>query len=153
MKDKNKPEKHDIIFERSGDIMNIVMDYLMLFMPETLAKRLVCVILLCGQADSSRIIELSGSCEKSVRNVKRKLKSDDFSDIFSLGHGGRKCKLQDLEQDIVEELDSHKYRTRQQIVDMIYEKYNMKVSTSAISRFLEKHGYNLAPSRKKQKQK
>lgn len=70
MKRKNNEEDHDIISERSSEIMKIARDFFMLFMPEILEKRTICIILLCAQVENSRIIELSGYCDRSVRYEK-----------------------------------------------------------------------------------
>ena len=61
--------------ERSSEnvyIMGAVMDFLKHFMPETLVKRLVSMILICAGLENSRVTELTGYCDRSVRGVRKK---------------------------------------------------------------------------------
>ena len=45
---------------------------------------------------------------------------------------GRKSKCAGIEEAIVEELETNNYHTRQQIADMIEEKFQVKLSCSAV---------------------
>lgn len=51
---------------------------------------------------------------------------------------GRQGKYVGIEQQILAELDSGNYHTRQKIADMIEDKFHIKVSCSCVGRFLKK---------------
>jgi len=119
-------------------IIAIVIGFLKLYMCETLVKRIVSLILIAVGVPNARITELTGLCDKSVRIVKKEVAAGKIDSLFTVGGGGRKNKLQDLESDIIEEIEKNNYHSRQQIVDMISEKYGIKTSISAVSRLLKK---------------
>jgi hypothetical protein len=52
--------------------------------------------------------------------------------------GGGKGKLQDFETAIAKEIETGSYTNRQQIADMIHERYGIIVSLNTISNFLKK---------------
>ncbi|MDR1147157.1 MAG: IS630 family transposase [Spirochaetaceae bacterium] len=55
------------------------------------------------------------------------MNSGNIDDIFVAGHGsGRPGKVEGFENAIVEELEKNNYHTRQQIADMILEKFGIK---------------------------
>jgi transposase len=56
--------------------------------------------------------------------------------------GGRKGKLVDIEQAIIDEIAAGNYYSRQQIVDMIEEKFGIRASQSAVDRLLKKTASN-----------
>jgi transposase len=60
--------------------------------------------------------------------------------LFHVGGGGRKRKLVDVEDAIIEEINNNHYHSHQQIADMIRERYGIKVSLPVISRLLKKTG-------------
>jgi transposase len=51
---------------------------------------------------------------------------------------GRPVKAKDFENAIVEELEKNNYHTRQQITDMILEKFGVTMSVSTVGRLLKK---------------
>jgi transposase len=91
-------------------------------------------------AENARVTELTGLCDRSVRALKKAAASRDAQSLLQVGKGGRKGKLEDLEDTIVEEIEAGDYRSRQQIVDMVYEKFDIKTSISAISKLVKKNG-------------
>ena len=54
------------------------------------------------------------------------------------GGSGRPRKTEDLECAIIEELEKNNYHTRQQIADMIHEKFGVVISVSTVGRLLKK---------------
>jgi transposase len=104
----------------------------------TLAKRVISLVLLVAGTDCNRVAELVGLCGKSVLNIENELRQEDFDNLFHMWRGGRKGKLADLEQAIVDEINRNDYHSHQQIADMIEEKYGIKVSLPAIGRLLKK---------------
>jgi len=52
---------------------------------------------------------------------------------------GRKGKAADVEEQILAELEKGNYHTRQQIADMVKEKFDISMSVWAIGRFLRQY--------------
>ena len=109
-----------------------VIAFLRLFMPETLAKRIVCIVLLAVGIASDEIADITGFCEKTVKSISKKMKTDDVDSLFLINGGGRKGKLTNIEKAIVEEIEQGEYHSKQQIVDMIQEKHGIKTSLAAV---------------------
>ena len=122
----------------SGQIIRKVICFLQMFMCETLAKRIVSMILISAGLPNNRVTELTGYCDKSVRTLKKSLKAGEISGLFHVGGGGRQGKLVDVEQAVIEEVNKNHYHSRQQIADMVNEKFGIKVSPYAIGRLLKK---------------
>ena len=119
-------------------IIGKILSFLKLFMCETLAKRLLSMVLIAVGVPNDRVTELTGLCDKSVRTLKKALANGELDDQFHVGGGGRKRKLVDVEAAIVEEINNNNYHSYQQIADMIQEKHGLKVSVSTVSRLLKK---------------
>ncbi len=66
----------------------------------------------------------------------------DISGLLTVGGGGRKAKTAGIEDEILAELEKGNYHTRQQIADMIQEKFHISISPSAVGKFLKKTGIN-----------
>jgi transposase len=124
----------------TSQIITAVMSFLQLFMTETLVKRMVSLILIAIGVPNARITELTGLCDKSVRTVQKAIATGKIESLFHVGGGGRKSKLEDVENAIIEEIETNNYHSRQQIIDMIQEKYGIKTSLSAVSRLIKKNG-------------
>jgi transposase len=118
--------------------MKLIMNFLHLIMTETLAKRLTSLILLSVGVPEVRITELTGLCDRSVRTLRKKLEEGETDGIFQVRGGGGKSKLEDFETVIANEIETGSYTNRQQIADMIHEKYGVKVSLNTINNFLKK---------------
>ena len=117
-----------------------VIEFLGMFMPSTLVKRLVCIVLLTVGISVEETARLSGFCEKTVRTIKKKLESSEVDALFVISGGGRKSPLADFESAIIDEINQNAYYTKQQIADMIYEKHGIKVTPQAVGKFLKKRG-------------
>ena len=126
----------------SGQIITHVISFLRMFMCETLAKRIVCMILISVSLSNNRVTELTGYCDKSVRTLKKSLGAGEISVLFHVGGGGRQGKLVDVEQAVIEEVNKNHYHSRQQIADMVHEKFGIKVSPDTIGRLLKKTALN-----------
>ncbi len=129
--------------ERSNEylyVMGAVMNFLKHFMPETLVKRILSIVLLCAGLENSRVTELTGYCDRSVRSLRKRIEGGDISGLFTVGGGGRKRKTAEFENEILAELEKGSYHTRQQIADMIKEKFHISISPSAARKFLKKTG-------------
>lgn len=128
--------------ENACDILQQAMKFLQLFLPVTLVKRFVAVILLAVGIPVKDAVELTGLCEKSMWTLKKRLRGHPVSELMTIKSGsGRKSKADGIEKQILSELESGNYRTRQEIADMIEDKFHIKVSRSCVGRFLKKNGF------------
>jgi transposase len=120
-------------------IVKAVVQFLQMFMPETLAKRIVGVILIAIGTPNEQITELTGISDRSIWRAKKAMNSGNVDDVFVLGRGsGRLGKAKGFEDEIAEELEKNNYQTRQQVADMIYEKFGITMSVSAVGKLLKK---------------
>jgi transposase len=119
-------------------IIGKVLIFLRLFMCETLAERVLGRVVIVVGVANSRISELIGLCDKSVHSLKTNLENGEVDNLFKIASGGRKRKLAEVEEAIIEEINNGSYHSHQQIADMIYEKHGIKVSLPVISRLLKK---------------
>ena len=123
-------------------IMEAVINFLKLFMPETLAKRVLSIVLISAGLENSRVTELTGYCDRSVRSLRKEMAGGDISRLLTIRGGGRKSKTAGIEKEILAELEKDNYHTRQQIADMIHEKFHVSISPSAVGKLLKKTGTN-----------
>lgn len=130
-------EKPSCLFD-TVQIINKVLVFFRLFMCETLANRVISIILIAVGLSDSRVAELTGLCDKSVSTLKKGLEKGELDNIFHVAGGGRKRKLSDMEGSIIEEINNGNYHSQQQIADMVQEKYGIKVSLPVIGRLLKK---------------
>jgi transposase len=121
-------------------IIKAVMKFLEIFMCKTLAQRITSMILLAVGMPNKQIAEITGFCERSVRDLKKRIETEEIGKLFVVGGGGRKRKLKDVESAISEEIEQNNYHSRQQVADMILEKYGIKVSLPCVGRLLKKTG-------------
>ena len=126
----------------TAQVIKAVIEFLQLFINETLAKRLISMILFVSGTPNKRITELTGLCDKSVRTLKKSIESGELDSLFHVGGGGQTRKLLDVETEITNEINDNDYRSQQQIADMVFEKFGIKVTQSTISRLLKKTALN-----------
>lgn len=116
-----------------------VLEFLQLFMPLTLAKRVVAIILLAAGVPVPRVTELSGLCDRSTRGLVKSLREKDAKELLAIKRGsGQNSKTSGLENEIIAEIEQNNYHTRQQIADMIQEKFHIQVSVATVGRLLKK---------------
>ena len=118
---KQAAEKSDYLFD-AEQIIGKVLIFLRLFMCETLAKRVMGIILIAVGLPDIRVAELCGLCDRSVDTLKKRLKDGELDSMFHVEGGGRKGKLADVEGSIAEEINNGAFHTHQQIPDMIMKK-------------------------------
>jgi transposase len=122
-----------------GLITKAVIQFLQIFMTKTMARRIVGVVFIAVGIPNARIIELTGLSDRSVWNLKKTIISGDIDSLFVAGHGsGRTGKAKGIENAIAEELEKNNYHTRQQVADMILEKFGISMSVSAVGKLLKK---------------
>jgi transposase len=116
-----------------------IINFLQVFIPLSLAKRVTSIILLLAGVPHERVSEWTGSCDRSVRQWKKQISTGDTDKLLAFGNSaGRKSKFTDIEAEVLEEIENGNYHTQQQIADMVKEKFNVTVSLMAVSRFLKK---------------
>ena len=120
-------------------IVRKIIEFLQLFMPMTLARRVVAMVLLSAGVPTSYVTELTGLCDRSTRGLLKSMQEEDMESLLSIKSGsGRKSKTSDVEAKIVAEIEKGNYHTRQQIADMIKEKFDVSVSVATVGRLLKK---------------
>lgn len=137
MKNINQPNTNRI--PESASVIQKVIDFLLLFIPKILAKRVVAVILLAADVPVPRVVELSGACDRTVRGLLRSLKKGETDSLFTLRSGsGSRSKTKGIEAEILEELKNNNYHTQRQIADMIKDRFGISISLPAVARLLKK---------------
>jgi transposase len=110
-----------------------------MFVGETLAKRIVSLVLITADIPNARITETTGLSDRSLWMLKKLIHNGDTDALFIVGHGGGRIgKAKGFEAAIAEELEKNNYHTRQQIADMILEKFGIRMSVSAVGKLLKK---------------
>lgn len=80
--------------------------------------------------------------QRAISLVKQ-LREQSVPDLMTIKSGsGRKGKTVHIEKQILAELESGNYHTRQEIVDMIRDKFHINVSRSCVGRLLKKTALN-----------
>ena len=116
-----------------------VLQFLQLFLPATISRKVVSVILLAAGLSVTEVAEMTGLSSRSVQSTGRAIKDGSISSILvRKKNSGRKRKTAGVEEQIVAELEQGNYHTRQQIADMIREKFQITVSLPAVGRLLKK---------------
>jgi len=123
---------------KAEEIIKKIMKFLRLFMSETLVKRILSILLLSVGVSNSRVTELTGLCARSVHSLKKELEKGEIERLLKVGGGGRKRKLENIEEAVIAEIEKKDYHSRQQIADMIEEKHGIKVSLMSVGRLLKK---------------
>lgn len=120
-------------------IVKRVIEFLQAFLPVTLAKRVVAIVLLAADVPVERVTELTGVCGRSTRGLRKAMREEDAGSLLTIKRGsGKKSKTFGLETEILQEIEQNNYHTRQQIADMIQEKFHIQVSVTAVGRLLKK---------------
>ena len=122
-------------------IIETIIRFLKMFLTDTLAKRIVSMILIAIGIKDDRVAAVVGLSERSIWALRKAMVGGNIECLLELGSGsGRPRKAKDLECAIVEELEKNNYHTRRQIADMILEKFGVVMSVSTVGRLLKKNG-------------
>ena len=119
--------------------MDTILTFLQLFLPKTTARKVVCVVLIAAGVSVSQIAKITGLSDRTVQTTGRAVRDGSIGDV--LAHkktSGRNRKTADVGEQILAELEHGDYHTRQQIADMIKEKFQITVSLPAVGRLLKK---------------
>ena len=116
-----------------------IISFLQMYIPVSLARRIVCILLLLSGAPHSQVSMWTGSCERSVRQWKKQITSGDTGKLLEMGSGpGRKSKFADIESQVLAEIEKRNCHTLRQIADMVKDQFNVDVSIMAVSRLLKR---------------
>ena len=127
----------------AAGILKQAVEFLKIFLPETLAKRLVAIILLVIGVPVKTAVGLTGLSERSLWTLHKQLSVLDVPEIMVFHYGGgRPAKAAGLEKQILAEIEENNYHTRQEIADMVLEKFHIKMSRTSVGRLLKKTGSN-----------
>jgi transposase len=119
----------------------ILLEALTVIFSMTVAKRIICAVLLVYNVSVTQAAAFSGVCDKSARKYRDILKSGDATALLRIAPGGKEGKLESIKTQLIEELDSGLYRTRRQIRLKVEERFGIKISLSGLSDFLKRNGY------------
>jgi len=120
-------------------VAKAIIEFLQIFMIETLARRVVGLALIIAGVPNERIIELTGMSDRSIWNLKKAVNDGEIDNLFVIrNRSGRPGKAKDIESAIIEELERNNYHTRQQVADMVHEKFGISMSVSAVGKLLKK---------------
>ena len=82
----------------------------------TLSKRFVTMVLIAAGIPVARIEELAGVSEKLVYELRKKMREvENTGDILQAKQGsGKESKTANVEDQIIEEIETHNYYTHEQ---------------------------------------
>lgn len=127
----------------AAGILKQAVEFLGIFLSETLAKRFVALILLAAGIPVKTAVGLTGLSEKTLWTLHKQLSEQDVSEIMVFHYGGgRSAKAAGLEGQILAEIEANNYHTRQEIADMVLEKFHIKMSRTSVGRLLKKTASN-----------
>ena len=120
-------------------IVREVIGYLKLFMPVTLAIRLLCILFVVFGMKNARIAFLVGCHVKTVRTVRRRMEKECVGEMMVIANGGGpKPKVSgDVKTQIAEKVKKGTYYCLRQIADMVKISFCLVISESTVSRILK----------------
>jgi transposase len=125
--------------ENPNLIFKAIVQFMQILAGKTLGKRIVGLVLIAAGIPNARIIEATGLSDRSLSSLKKSIHNGDIKTLFTVGHGGGRIgKAKGFEAAIAGELEKNNYHTRQQVADMILEKYGISMSVSAVGKLLKK---------------
>ena len=115
-------------------------EFLDKLMPETLSKRAASALLIAAGLGNEKIVELTGLCIRSVRALRKLMEEQEAtSAVFAIKPGsGRKKKTEGIEDEVFAELDKGDYKTQQQVVDMLKEKFGIVATRQLAARLVKR---------------
>jgi transposase len=129
-----------IVDDDKSMLISIVMVFLTFYMSKTVAKRLLCLVLFAANLKVGNITKLITLSPGTVYFVMKEAKAGKAEALLHLNVGGKKGKLTDIEQAVLDKVNKNNYSSKQEIVDMIDEEFGVKTSRSAVARLLNKLG-------------
>ncbi len=131
-----------------ADMKIICSDVLYSLIPVTLLHTLVFLILLRLDYPVSLIATLTGFCETTVYRKKKLLREGNLLSLFprKKEKSGRKSKITGADEQIVEHLESHDYRSVSQVRKTIEDITGQPISETAARNWLHTHDYKYLKS-------
>jgi transposase len=115
-------------------IVLAVIAFLKLFITETVAKRVVCLLFLAANVSTSRIVELVSISAQTISKIRKAVSSGNIDSLFHIkSGGGRRKKLQTIAQSIIDMIITNNYHSLKEIVAMIKDKFGIVTSLFAVS--------------------
>lgn len=135
------PEK--IENEKVHWVIAAVIKFLELLMSTTIARRIVCLILIAADVHRTQIAGLTGVSDRTIRTLQKAVKEKQpISSLLAVKAGrGRKSKLEDIESEIVRRIETGDYQTRAEVVQMIKDEFGIEVSVWTAARLLKKTAF------------
>lgn len=133
----------DVSSDWRAEVLQLIFNFLGLFLPKTIVKRLLSLFLLCVGVDIDVITKFTGYKRRSIYYLKRKIKDRKYDELLVIKGGrGRKSSIAGIENAIIERIEKENYHTLREIADMIERDFGIKnVSVRAVSKLLKKNGY------------
>ena len=131
-------------------IIGGIIAFLSVMMPNRSAKKIVTMVLLGLRMPVKEVVDYGGfkkSCVYNLRGGMQRLNSgSDFLKFVSrqctVKKGrGRKSPIRDIEDAILEHLETVNCFTQAEIQQWIHDEYEINVSRSHLAKFLKEHGY------------
>ena len=113
-------------------------EFLATMLPETTSKRVTSTLLIAAGLRNEEVTRLTGLCIRSVQTLRKLMKeSEATTEIFNIKQGsGRRKKTEGIEDEIFAVLDKEDYKTYQQVVDMLKEKFGIVATRQLASRLV-----------------
>ena len=112
----------------------------------TVARRVICAVLLAYGIGMKEAAAFAGVCLKSARKYNTILGSADASGLLCMSARVHPWKLSSVKELLLAELDKGLYKTLRQIRFKIKEAFGIEISRGRISAFLAVNGYRLMRS-------
>ena len=126
----------------NGAKVNFLIRYISQFLPFSICQRFVVMLYIAG-VSPKRIGILTGMCYKIVLQIKRDMNTNPLWTLLLRKSGsGSVGDLVNVEEEIKKELDTHNYHSQQEIADMIWEKFRIRMIPQ-IGQYLKKWGYKI----------
>ena len=87
-------------------VVRKVIEFLQHFMPVTLAKRMIAMVLLAAGVPTVRVTELTGLCDRSARGLLKCIQQNQLDGLFAIKRGsGKKSKTSDMEREVIADIE------------------------------------------------
>ena len=137
-----KPKSIDPVYANS--LMDKVITSLSKLMPKSLAQRIVASLLLSFDVPNEEISKKLGLQESDIANLKEEIKGmETYEDFIKVNVGEHEENLKSIEDIIVDIHKSNPRLTYQEIVDIIYNSYGLKVRKQAVSIVLKENNLTM----------
>ena len=132
--------------ERAKTVMEKLNTNLGQSFPDTMAKRQLCIAMICANVDPRQIKALTGVGLTTISKISKAIAKGSEDDLFVIKGGGRPSKLakrgKDLEKQVLDMVDNENFYTYKQIIVEVDRRFGITLSPSAVSRLLRKNGYS-----------